>query len=277
LGNYFGALGITLQEGQKFAPAALAGNGQNQLILDPSLAHALFGDNQAAGGMLDLGFGSGTVIGMSAPVLWQPVPETGFSGVSFFPAAIMKPIFAYFPFGGATVIAHVQGSDADAMTLIKHSIETAVPGALVTYIHPYGDVIFKKLAFQSVIAGLVAGFAALALVLAGFGVYAVNAFIARARLPEFGMRAMLGASPARLLRVALTDAAWLLGIGLAGGGIGGYLLVRAMSSMLFQVDFLLPLIFAASALLIAAIVLLAAWRPAARAAKMPVKTLLEAG
>ncbi|MEE3500373.1 FtsX-like permease family protein [Acidiphilium acidophilum] len=126
-------------------------------------------------------------------------------------------------------------------------------------------------------ASIVAIFAGLALILAALGVYAVNAFIARARLPELGMRAMLGASPSRLLRLAMTDAAWLLGLGLAGGAIGGYLLIRAMSPLLFHEAGIAPLVFAAAFAIIAVIVLTAAWRPAARAATTPVKTLLDAG
>ncbi len=90
------------------------------------------------------------------------------------------------------------------------------------------------------------------------------------------MRAMLGASSGRLFRLALVDAARLLTFGLAGAMIGGYALVRAMSPVLFHIDDILPLIFIIASTIIAMIVLVAAWRPAARAAATPVKQLLEA-
>jgi MFS family permease len=67
----------------------------------------------------------------------------------------------------------------------------------------------------------------------------------------------------------------LLGIG-SGAAMIPYLLVRAMSSLLVDVDAAQPAMFALVAAVIAGIVLLAAWRPAARAANMPVKSLLDA-
>jgi hypothetical protein len=76
--------------------------------------------------------------------------------------------------------------------------------------------------------------------------------------------------------VALVDAGRLLAFGLGGAVIGGYALVRAMSPVLFHVDDIMPLIFIITLAIIALIVLLAAWRPAARAASLPVKRLLEA-
>jgi hypothetical protein len=67
-----------------------------------------------------------------------------------------------------------------------------------------------------------------------------------------------------------------LALGLAGGAVGGYLLVRAMSPLLFHADDAAPFVFLAALVIIALIVLVAAWRPAARAATTPVKQLLEA-
>jgi sulfite exporter TauE/SafE len=90
------------------------------------------------------------------------------------------------------------------------------------------------------------------------------------------MRAMLGASPRRLFQAALTDTGRLLAFGAAGGIAGGYFLIRAMSSALFEIGGTLPLIFAFALLAIAIIALAASWRPAARAANMPVKLLLDA-
>jgi ABC-type antimicrobial peptide transport system permease subunit len=138
-------------------------------------------------------------------------------------------------------------------------------------------VIFASTAFQTLIARLVAAFAGLARLLAALAVYAVNAFIARARLPEFGLRAMLGANAGRLLRTALVDAAWVLAAGLTGGAIGGIFLVRVMASVLFHVGAVLPWIFGGSLGVIAITVVVAAWRPASQAANLPVKTLLDAG
>jgi ABC-type antimicrobial peptide transport system permease subunit len=274
--GYFHGLGIAIRRGRRFDRAALIGTGRREILISPSLAHALFGTTDAVGQMANLSFDDYRIIGITAPVVWQATPTPGIHGVVYVPAVTMTKAYKLFPFTGATVLVHVRGSIPAAIAATQQAIEQAVPGAVVTEIRPYSAVIDTFVGFRIVIASLVAGFALLALIIATLGVYAVNTFIARARLPEFGMRAMLGASPAQLFRLALTDAAWLLGFGLAGGAIGGYVLIRAMSSQLFHPATIAPPVFAVSAVLIAAIVFGAAWRPAVRAAQLPVQTLLDA-
>jgi predicted permease len=277
IGDYFKTLGIQVESGQSFDQAALTGTGGNVAVLSPDLARALFGDKAAIGAMVDIGFTDVRVIGVTTPLLWRPTQDDlAARNVIFLPTASLNKMFQEFPITGATLVVHVRGGEGSDMALIKRTIEAAVPGALVTAIEPLSQIVFNVTAFQAVIAGLVAGCALLALILAALGVYAVNAFIARARQPEFGMRAMLGASPAALLRTAFADAARLLALGLVGGALGGYLLVRAMSPLLFHADAAAPFVFIAALVVIALVVLIAAWRPAARAAATPVKQLLEA-
>ncbi|MCF3947954.1 ABC transporter permease [Acidiphilium iwatense] len=272
--GYFRTLGIHLAQGHRVSPAAEMAKGSHEVIISPGVAKAIFGRKDAVGHMLKIDSSDYRIVGIAAHVQWRPTPLKNDIGVIYMPFATAN--FHGFPLTGATVIIHYRGSLRSAMRQTKNVIETAIPGAVITWVRPYRRIIFAYSALRAVAAGMVAGFAVLALVLAALGVYAVNAFIARARLPEYGMRAMLGASPQRLLRLALTDAAWPLGFGLAGGAIGGYVLVRAMSPLLFHVGAIAPVVFVASLAVIAAIVLAAAWRPAARAANTPVKILLDA-
>jgi predicted permease len=275
--GFFNTMGITIDRGQDFNQTAFSGAGANEVIVSPDLATALFGRTDVVGQMIKLLNTDYRIIGVTGRVLWRPTASQGVHGVAFFPApTITAALLQFALFGGATVIGNMAGAAQQSAQAMQTAIEHAVPGCVVTSVVSYGNVINSYNGFRAVAAGLVAGFALLALVLAGFGVFAVNAFIARARLPEFGMRAMLGASPGRLLRLALTDAAWLLGFGLGGGLVGGYLLVRAMSSLLFNADGAELPVFLISVVVIAAIVLVSAWRPASRAANTPVKTLLSA-
>jgi ABC-type antimicrobial peptide transport system permease subunit len=50
---------------------------------------------------------------------------------------------------------------------------------------------------------LLSGFGVLAVLLSLIGVYGVTAYAAARRIPEFGLRLALGATPAHLLRAAL--------------------------------------------------------------------------
>jgi hypothetical protein len=173
-------------------------------------------------------------VGVTNPVVWRVAPWHQTPGTIYFPTASV--IFPGATLQEVHLVVRYRGSVVAAKQRVAAAVRSAVPGAVVSRIVPYRQLIFIETAFRTLAAWIALSFALIALVVAGLGVYAVNAFIARARLPEFGMRAMLGASPARLLRLALRDAAWLLTFGLGGGAIGGYLLIRAMSPLLFKIE-----------------------------------------
>ncbi|MCF3947953.1 ABC transporter permease [Acidiphilium iwatense] len=273
--NFFSAMDIHILKGRALRSLDQQ-HGAKVVVLGAGSAQRLFGTTNIVGRMVHLVLlGDFRVVGVAAPVVWRSKPWNRTFGTVYVPASSFK-VRAY-PVYVADIIVNVRDSIHSAGQDAKKLIESAIPGAVVTSVRPYHAIIARYLGFRHLAASIVSIFAVLALVLAALGVYAVNAFIARARLPEYGMRAMLGASPQHLLRLALTDAAWLLGLGLASGLIGGFLLVRAMLPLLFHVNQIAPAVFAISLAIIAIIVLAAAWRPAARAANTPVKTLLDAG
>ncbi|MCW8307598.1 ABC transporter permease [Acidiphilium sp. PA] len=272
--HYTSTLGITIQAGRGISRLEQT-NGAKVTVIGAGVARRLFGTTDPIGQIVTVEpLGKFSIIGVAAPVVWRIEPWHRQLGTIYLPLADLD--IPGYPLDVGGIILNIRGSIASAEQDAKSLIETMIPGSVVASIHPYTTMIDNRLALRRMAAAIVAIFAALALSLAALGVYAVNAFIARARLPEFGMRAMLGASPSRLLRLALTDAAWLLAFGLTGGIIGGYLLVRAMSPLLFHEAEIAPFVFAATLAIIAGLVLIAAWRPAARAANLPVKTLLDA-
>src|SRR5262249_49475366 len=112
---------------------------------------------------------------------------------------------------------------------------------------------------------LAGAFAAAALLLAAIGLYAVMAASVRQRHAEIGIRLALGATPARLRRLVLSEGLRLAG---AGAGLGLALALaatRALRGLLFGIDPLdLPTLLAAAVLLVAAAAL-ACSLPARRA------------
>jgi putative ABC transport system permease protein len=99
-------------------------------------------------------------------------------------------------------------------------------------------------------AGLLALFAALALLLAVLGIYGVTSYGVVQRTREFGIRAALGASPASILRTVLKHTALLALAGIAFGSIAALALTRFLSQYLFHVHPLdVPTFFFTAALL----------------------------
>jgi len=116
------------------------------------------------------------------------------------------------------------------------------------------------------VAGVMGTFAALALVLAVLGLYAVMSYLVAQRVREIGVRIALGATTTDVTRLALGQAARLTAIGVGIGFVLAVALGRVMEAGLLGIvstDFVTPV---ATALLLAATTLASSYLPARRAA-----------
>ncbi len=123
---------------------------------------------------------------------------------------------------------------------------------------------------------LIAGFASIAALLAGVGLYGVLSTVVRQRTAEIGVRMALGAAPAGIFGQMIGYGMRLSAAGLAAGFIAALVLTRAMTSMLVGVKPTDPLTFSAMIGFFLLIAALAAWIPARRAAGLdPSRALRE--
>jgi predicted permease len=129
-------------------------------------------------------------------------------------------------------------------------------------------VIAESVAPQKFNAGLLGGFAALALLLAAIGIYGVLAYSVSQRTREMGLRMALGAQRADILRLVIRQGTGLAIIGIVFGLGGAFALTRVMRTLLFEVEPGDPLTFVTVSLLLMAVALLACWVPARRAARV---------
>jgi putative ABC transport system permease protein len=116
------------------------------------------------------------------------------------------------------------------------------------------------------VAGVMATFAVLALVLAVLGLYAVMSYLVAQRVREIGVRIALGASAADVTRLALGQAARLTAVGVGIGFVLAVALSRVMEAGLLGVvtgDLVTPI---ATAILLALTTLASSYLPARRAA-----------
>jgi putative ABC transport system permease protein len=133
---------------------------------------------------------------------------------------------------------------------------------------PLEDLVDDTLAPRETQAGLLAGFAVLALLLAALGIYAVLSFTVTQRTQEFGVRMALGAEPADVLRMVLTQGVRLFILGAVIGLAASFALSRTLEHLLYGVSATDPASFALVTLLLAGVTLLACYFPARRAMRV---------
>jgi predicted permease len=114
---------------------------------------------------------------------------------------------------------------------------------------------------------LLAVFAAVALILAGMGVYGVITYAVSSRIHEIGVRLALGAEPFAVVRMVVRDGMSAALIGAGVGVVAALLLTRSMSTFLYGVRPSDPLTFAAVSLLLIGAALIATYLPARRASR----------
>jgi putative ABC transport system permease protein len=115
---------------------------------------------------------------------------------------------------------------------------------------------------------LLGAFAALAVILAGVGIYGVVAYTASQSTHEIGIRMALGGQRRDVLRLIMAEAAKLTFVGILIGMVGALALTRLMASLLFEVKPGDPAIFAAVAILLAMVAFAACYIPARRATRV---------
>jgi putative ABC transport system permease protein len=111
-------------------------------------------------------------------------------------------------------------------------------------------------------------FSALALILAAIGIYGVMAYSVALRTQEIGIRMALGAQQKDVLRLILGQGSRIALFGVGIGLTAAAALARLLSSLLFSVSPSDPVTFAAVAILLVAVALLACYIPARRALRV---------
>ncbi len=141
---------------------------------------------------------------------------------------------------------------------------------------PLSDFLATSMARARWSTGLVAGFAALTLLLGCIGVYGVVAYSVAERTRDFGVQMALGAAPSRIRRAVLLQG---LRLALPGAAVGLLISIpatRALESMLYGVTALDPVTYGAVPAVLVMATLVACYVPSRRATRVDPATALRA-
>jgi putative ABC transport system permease protein len=152
-----------------------------------------------------------------------------------------------------------------------------VHGDLRITLRPLSDQVAAARSRECLVAALSAFFGALALLLAGLGLYGVTSYAVSRRRTEIGIRIALGAVPGRVVALILRRAALLIGAGLIAGAAVSLWASQLIAPLLFKLQPRDPDTIAGAMLTLAATGLLAGWLPARRASRIDPATVLRDG
>jgi putative ABC transport system permease protein len=139
---------------------------------------------------------------------------------------------------------------------------------LVFTFRPMTDQVSASLTQERVIAMLAGFFGALALLLAGLGLYGVTSYAVSRRRTEIGIRIALGAARATVVRLVLSRVTTLVSAGvLLGAGVSLWA-SKFAASLLYGVEARDPLTVVGAAVILAAVGALAGCLPAWRASRI---------
>jgi len=281
--DYFKTLGLPMVRGREFTVAEeTSADAPRVAIVDAAFAQQLFGSEDPIGQLVrEAGDLEDVAPGARAP---EPMEIIGIAPPIREELLDNKPVaHIYVPFGRHHRAAmHVQvqlmpGADAAvAMNLLRRQI-TAVnnrmPVLALSSMQAFQDRSLELSAVRAT-AGVFAGLAAFALMLATIGVYGVRSYVVSERTREIGIRMALGATARDVLRLVIGDGLLLAGIGVGIGLPLAVLLSLGLRSVFVDVGGIDYAVLIVATCVLAATALAASAMPARRAAKVEPLTAL---
>jgi predicted permease len=149
---------------------------------------------------------------------------------------------------------------------IKAAVAGIDPALPVYSVRTMEEAVSRSITTDRLIAGLAAGFGALALFITAIGLFGVLGYITRRRTAEFGIRMALGATRGNILRLVLSEVLLFVGVGVLVGAAAAAGAGQAISSQLYGVNCFDPGVFLGAPLVLAAVALAAALVPSLKAA-----------
>ena len=222
--NFFRLFHIRLRQGRDFSSTDGAGS-ERVAIVSQSLADHHFGGH-ALGQTItrDTGIDGKTwsvrIVGVAADTrqfgALQPPQDTLYLPFAQMPDHEWRIVRSFFPMRFAL---SVRGDPATYANALHEAVHVVAPDQPISHVRTMRQVVAQTNFFTVMVLTLVGLFAALALLLAAAGMYAVMAVAVAAREREFGLRSALGATPSRLARAVLQGGLIQIGIGLAIGAL----------------------------------------------------------
>ncbi len=263
--NYFETLGMPLAEG-RFFTAADTEKAPAVVVINATMAKTYFPGENPLGKRLQVGATP------ESDVPWMEVVGVVGDvrqGLDLDPKAEM-----YLPYRQADQVLPVFQLSIVLRTATDPLLQASALRSALAEIDPNQPLVRVRTMEENMAATvaqprfrtwLIGIFAALALILAGVGVYGVMSYTVTQRTSEIGIRVTLGAQPEDVFRIVVGEGLRLAVTGVGAGILGALALTRLLRSFLYGVSAYDPLTFVGVALILTLVAVAASFFPARRA------------
>ena len=261
--DYFQAMGIPVLKGRAFTD----GEGPSTMpvvMVNAALVRRYFsgedpvGRRLRPGGPDEPGAPWYTIVGV--------VGDVRHLGMEAAPSPEIYALQAQDPWPGMTIVVRTEPDPWAMAAAVKNQLWAVDPDLPISGMASMSQVLSDSLWPSRILTCLQGIFAAIALLVSSVGLYAVVSQSVTLRRHEFGVRLAVGAEPAQILRLVLSQGLKLILLGMGAGLLGAIALARSLSALLPVVSPTDPWTYAGASAVMAVVALAACWQPARRAA-----------
>ena len=267
----FEALGVPLRQGRLLTDAdattpGVADDAPFQAVVNEAFVRRHFPDGRALDRVVRFGDDvAGTIVGVVGDVRQggldqEPLPELTFSA-----GDVRRTDSLLYD---TVLVVRASVPPASLTPAVRAAIAAVDPQQPIHTVKTLDEVVAESLSDRRFNLLLVAAFAAVAIVLAGTGLYALVAYLVVQRTREVGVRMALGATARQISRWVLREGLALAGFGAVAGLVGGWGASRLVASQLAGVHPFDPATWIAVVAFLVLVALAATLAPAARAARV---------
>lgn len=262
--GFFSVMGIPLKLGRDVRETDSADRPWTAVVSE-SLAQRYWPDKSPIGQHFTFALHDREVVGVVRDIRVRGLERTSEPQVYL---SYQQVPDGYFPiYSPKDLVVHSAHPVEQVLPAIRQILHNIDPEQPVSNVRTVAEVVAGQTESRTVQMRVLSIFTAVAVLLAGLGIYGLLSFAVAMRQQEFGIRMALGAQQLHIFKVVLGQGAWLAAAGVLPGLLLAYLAARLLQGLLAGVNPADALTFSSAAVLCMVMALLGTLVPALRAVR----------
>jgi putative ABC transport system permease protein len=263
--QYFRTMGIPLLRGRDVESGDIAGRAPVAVVSE-SFARQFWPNEDPLGRTFVCREETRTVVGIVGDVKVRGLERA--NEPQLYVSAGQVPDTTFMNDDPKDLVIRYAGTTGTLLPAVRRIVAAADPEQPISDVRTMEDVVAGETATRRAQLRVLGALAAIALLLSGIGVYGLLAYTVSQRSREIGVRLALGAEPAGVARMIVSQGMKLALVGIVPGVLTAYAAARGMRALLFGVDPADPATILGAVTLVVIMTLAGSLVPALRAVRL---------